>query len=272
MTRKNFNTTFTIGMLCLTLVGAFPVQAIPSSNLGFSDSSNPALSTVKQLSLNASSDDFAGDERPGSRTSGGSRGPCLDQVIALVPGTGDIPIEETLCETPSSSLLTRTVDDTPTFWFYVPASSRFNAQVGTVAEFVLLDKNGQAIQTRQIPLSNASGIVSVQLTHALELNQSYQWMFSILLNSRNPSQNPAVDGWVRRIDPNPALSNDLAQATSDVERIAAYAHHGIWQDALTDLAALRQTDPNNTALMTDWHDLLNSVGLGAIADAPFLEP
>lgn len=271
MNRKEFpNTTFIAGMLLSTFFYALQVQAASVGNRVSSSISNSAFSTLKQLSFNASSDDFAGDERPGNRTSGGSRGSCLDQLIALVPGSGEIPVGEATCEPPSSSLLAQTVDDTPTFWFYVPAYSQSSSQPSTVAEFVLLDKNGQILQTEQITLTETSGIVAVPLTQPLDLNQPYQWIFSILINSRNPSQNPTVNGWVQRVEPNLALSNDLAQASSESAQIAAYANHGVWYDALTQLAMRRQADPDNPALVTDWHDLLSSVGLRAIADAPLL--
>jgi hypothetical protein len=273
MTRtKDFCTIgFIAGMLLSMLICPLQVQAAPISHEEFSTISNPTFSRLKELVFNASSDDFAGDERPGNRTSGGSRGPCLDQLIVLVPGTEAISVEADTCETQSNSLPVRTLDDTPTFWFYIPAPSQASSRSSIEAEFVLLDKDGQILHSEQMALPETNGIVAVHLTQSLALNQSYQWIFSILINSRNPSQNPTVDGWVRRVEVDPALNYDLAQATTESARITTYANHGIWQDALTALALLRQTEPNNPALLTDWNDLLNSVGLGAIANVPLLD-
>lgn len=270
-TKPVFNITGLLGTLLSTFLCGIPVQAFPGSHAATLSTANPAFSSWKQLTFNAHPGDFAGDERPGGRTSGGSRGACLEQLIALVPGTDAIPVGAGTCETPSESLPTRTVHDTPTLWFYVPTPPASSAQPGAIVEFVLLDQTGQIQYTKPITVAETPGIVAVQ-TPSLQRNQSYQWVFSLLINARNPSQNPTVDGWVLRIEPDAALSQDLAQATSPQERIAAYASHGVWQDALTQLALLRQADPENPALLAAWHELLDSVGLGAIADAPLLRP
>ncbi len=294
------NSAFLIGVLLSTFCHTPQVQAqsvlTPSVSNSFSNSiskrdlnrgleaiASSSQPTPKSLTFNASSDDFSGDERPGNRTSGGSRGPCLEQLIALVPGIEEISTVENSCATPSRSLATQTVDDTPSFWFYLPALSGLMAQPAvqgtvphsTTAEFVLFDQNGDILYTESIELTQTaekSGIIAVQPSEPLALNQSYRWAFSIVVNTRNPSQNPTVEGWVRRVEPSPELSRDLDQSTLVTSRIAAYANRGIWQEALTELALLRRADPDDAALLSDWHDLLNSVGLGAIANAPFLNP
>jgi hypothetical protein len=55
------------------------------------------------------------------------------------------------------------------------------------------------------------------------------------------------------------------------EQINLYAANGIWHDALTNLAQLRQTNPEDAALMADWESLLKSVNLEAIATEPIVQ-
>lgn len=307
------SSVFCIGVLLSTVCHASQVQAQAVLNASGSDrvsshvsgkSLNSGLEaiasssqpTTKGLTFNASSDDFSGEERSGNRTSGGSRGPderlgdrlpgaarnpCLGQLIALVPGLEENSAVEESCTTPSPSLATQTINETPSFWFYLPALAELMAQPaleGTVpanptAEFVLFDQNGDVLYTQSIDLTQTaetSGIVAVQPSYRLSLNQSYRWVFSIVVNTRNPSQNPTVEGWVHRVEPSPEWSHELAQSASASSRIAAYANRGIWQEALTELALLRRDNPDDAALLRDWRDLLSSVGLGAIADAPLL--
>ena len=55
------------------------------------------------------------------------------------------------------------------------------------------------------------------------------------------------------------------------ERANIYALSGSFTDALTNVAQLRRQRPNDTELKTDWQDLLRSVNLGAITDAPLID-
>lgn len=246
-------------LFCAVQIGQNPVQA--------QNSQAQNVATSKPLAFNASPEDFAGRRRPRHRTSGGSRGPCSNQLIALVPGSETVESHEGICTTRSISWLTLTIADSPTFWFYIPQSS--NSE--TPAEFALLDQNHQPIFTEQITLPATSGIISLPLTQPLEMNQSYQWVFSILANPRNPSQNPKVEGLVKRVEPGARLSNQLQQATSQQEKIAIYANHGIWHDALTALAEQHFITLDSPTLMNDWSDFLKSVGLGEIAHVPLLD-
>jgi hypothetical protein len=250
---------FAIAGIVSALVYTLPTWASPT----------PAVhsSSTKQLSFNSVLEEFAGDRRPRHRTSGGSRGPCLNQLIALVPGSEQIEMHEGTCSARSVSLVSLTVDASPTFWFYIPQPP----QSGTPAEFVLLDENQQPILIEQVTLPAVAGIVAIPLSQPLAANRSYAWGFSISVNPRSSSQNPRVEGIVRRIAPTAGLSTQLQTLTSPQEQAAIYAEHGIWHDALTMLAEQRLAAPNNTTLITDWSHFLDSAGLGAIATAPFLD-
>ncbi|NEO94546.1 MAG: DUF928 domain-containing protein [Moorea sp. SIO3G5] len=205
--------------------------------------------------------------RPPKRTSGGSRGLCSDQLIAIVPGSSEIVEATGNCSNDSNSSVALTLAESPTFWFYVPEQSTPELTV----EFVLVNQNQQAVLVKSMTLSGTPGIVSVPLNQPLETDQLYRWQFSVLVNPQNPSGNPAVEGLVKRITPDSSLSSKLNAATSPRDRIAIYASHGIWHDAMTALAQLRSQKPEDSRLERDWQDFLGSVGLRAIAVKPLVD-
>ncbi|WP_424097174.1 DUF928 domain-containing protein [Moorena producens] len=204
--------------------------------------------------------------RPPKRTSGGSRGLCSDQLIAIVPGSSEIVEATGNCSNDSKSFLALTLAESPSFWFYVPKQSTPELTV----EFVLLDHNQHSLLQETIRLSGTPGIVRVPLSKPLETDQVYRWQFSVVVNRRR-SGNPKVEGLVKRIIPDSTLSSKLKAATSPRERIAVYASHGIWHDAMTALAELRYQKPDDLRLERDWQDFLGSVGLRAIAVKPLVD-
>jgi hypothetical protein len=217
--------------------------------------------------LSAQSDlDGEQEGRPPNRTSGGSRSPCLEQLVALVPGKGTIDAQVGNCATESQSSLALTLAETPTFWFYLPEQSTSEL----AAEFVLLEGD-RLIYKQQIPLTGTPGVISIRPNQSLETNKRYRWVFSILVNPQRPSQNPAVEGLIQRIEPDSTLSSQLKAATTEQERIAIYIQNGIWHDALTGLGKLYSANPGDSHLLADWSSLLGSVGLGAIAQIPIVD-
>ncbi|NEQ08425.1 MAG: DUF928 domain-containing protein [Moorea sp. SIO4E2] len=211
--------------------------------------------------------DFDDVGRPPKRTSGGSRGLCSDQLIAIVPGSSEIVEATGNCSNDSNSSLALTLAESPTFWFYVPEQSTRELTV----EFVLLNQNQQAVLVKSMTLSGTPGIVRVRLNQPLQTDQLYRWQFSVLVNPQNPSGNPTVEGLVKRITADSTLSSKLNAATSPRDRIAIYASHGIWHDAMTALAQLRSQKPEDSRLERDWEDFLGSVGLRAIAVKPLVD-
>jgi hypothetical protein len=55
-----------------------------------------------------------------------------------------------------------------------------------------------------------------------------------------------------------------------LQQVAIYASNGIWYEALTTLAQLRQNSPQDATLQQEWQDLLIFVGLNDIAAKPLL--
>jgi hypothetical protein len=207
-----------------------------------------------------------GEGRPPNRTSGGSRGTCSQQVVALIPGEGTVQILPDNCATSSQSLLTLTVSATPTFWFYVSTK----ATPDLFAEFVLYEGD-RFVYKQRIPLSGTPGTISFRPDRPLDTNKRYRWFFSVSTNPQRPSQNPVVAGYVRRIVPDVTLSRQLKAVDSKRGRIAIYARNGIWHEAITELGALHRANPKDSSWQADWSSLLNSVGLEAIAEIPLVD-
>jgi hypothetical protein len=239
---------WTIVLILINIFYIVPVDANNSRRLTFNPTATPA--------------DFAGSSRPRYRTSGGSRGTCANQLVALVPGSGGVNLQNE-CAFQSVTLPALTLDDTPTLWFYIPQLSSADVP----AEWVLLDENQQPLQTERIVLSSSPGIISFTLTQPLEADRAYTWVFSILANPQSPSLNPKVEGMIQYRIANARLQAQL-QNLSQLEKIKIYANQSLWHDALTLLAEQRLTAPDDATLTTHWTDFLNSVGLGAIAEAP----
>lgn len=79
-----------------------------------------------------------------------------------------------------------------------------------------------------------------------------------------------VRGWVKRMPLVPDLEGLLKAATTPRKRIAVYAQNGIWHEAVTELAKLRLTEPQNSTLNSDWTTLLSDVGLEKVAGEPII--
>lgn len=197
----------------------------------------------------------------GQRTEGASRGcenmgkqPNLSKekvLTALVPVYGSRDSELIWGITTASR---------PIFWFYVPYSSKLEA------EFVLQDEAEQTVYQTPVTLSGTPGLVSLSLPSKaapLEIGKRYHWYFNIYCQ---PQQPPVfVDGWIKREELNPALKSQLEKATQK-KRVALYAANGIWYDALSASAELRRINPKDT----NWVALLRAAGLDDIALEPMV--
>lgn len=195
--------------------------------------------------------------RPGRRSSAASRaGSCVE--------TGQLPTPVTPKTDPQL-----TTAAYPSFFVYVPQNS------AQAFEFVLQDNtSNQELYKTTLKPTKQSGIVRVTFPAntnlpSLQNGKEYDWSFSIVCDTQSRDKDIEVTGSIQRIQTEPNLAIQLQKAQPR-ERAALYATSGIWQDTLTTIADLRRTSPNDLALKTDWEDLLKSVGLEKIAQAPLL--
>ena len=208
-------------------------------------------------------DGFTGRGSPNRRSSGGSRGDCSTLLVALVPGDTALDVSESGCSLPSSSEPALTTAATPVLWFHVPTQS-----APIEGEFALLDDTQLALSVQTVTLPQDGGIVGIQVDTELDVGRTYNWVFSMLANSRNPAENPRVAGALQRIEPSPELLTEINNTESLQQQAEIWLSQGVWHNALTTVATLRQADTEGTFAEDQWQEFLGAAGLETIADAP----
>lgn len=157
----------------------------------------------------------------------------------------------------------------PTFFVDLPKSS------AKAAELRLFSSNKERmIYETTVTLPNKPGIVSFSLPAngtlpPLEVGKSYYWQLAVICDPDDRSGDVLVEGPVQRVELNSSLVNELRKAPSR-EHPAIYAEAGIWYEALTSLAKLRRSSPNDSTITADWTELLKSAGLDAVAQKPLI--
>ncbi len=201
---------------------------------------------------------------PSQRKAGGSRG-CMDVNVQNMQSKNKILTALAPEYSGSQLVLGLTTQVRPTFWFYVPYKSD-----STYAKLVLEDELNQTIY--KTPLTGTPGVVSVSLpstSEALKIGKRYHWYFNIYCKQDNQFLT-SIEGDVQLQPLNPIVQSQLDKATPQ-QQVALYAANGIWYEALTTLANLRRTSPQDTNLASDWASLLESVGLQNIAAEPIVD-
>ena len=163
----------------------------------------------------------------------------------------------------------RTVSDYPTFFFYLPQP---NAEL---AEFTLEDENGNLIYGQALTIKNLSGVIGVSIpantnVPPLEVGKKYTWVFSLVCDPEDRASDRVERGVVRRVELSAEILRELEKADPR-RKTFIYAKNGIWQEALSNLAAARRANPNEPLFKSDWESLLDSVTLREIAQEPIVE-
>ncbi|GAA6622320.1 DUF928 domain-containing protein [Scytonema sp. NUACC26] len=192
----------------------------------------------------------------GRKRGGAVRGPCRQlsqQIIALVPSTDNgVPFIE------------QTISQRPTFWFYIPRLPIEQVK----AEFLLLNEQGKEIGSEIFPLRSQPGIIRLQMPSKilpLEPNKTYRWAFSAICNPEDRSADVTVNGWLKHTAADSNLNQRL-KSTSGREQVFVYTDSQLWYETLTKLAELRQQNPQDVTIQTDWANVLRLMGLPE--DAP----
>ncbi|MEB3886221.1 DUF928 domain-containing protein [Lyngbya sp. CCY1209] len=160
-----------------------------------------------------------------------------------------------------------TAAERPTFLFYVPYSSEPPREV----ELVLLDEAENEIFNQKITPAEIPGIISISLpdgAEPLEVGKTYRWQFSYICNPRIRAEDDYVEGAIERVAIDDELSRQLEAVNTPSERAELYAKAGLWYETLTELAKMRQMQPQNPETLAEWRELLDSVGLGHLAEEP----
>lgn len=211
---------------------------------------------------------------PGNREGGAVRGVrgcnrVNKPLTALMPVIREPSGETRPRTTPlasAQSVWGLTVSERPNFWFYVPYTLTSTDSI----EFVLQDEQGNELyQAKFSGAQTSPGIVGVQLPSPvppLEVGKLYHWFFFVNCGSSEPV---FVEGWVQRTSLSSELQAQLEQATPQ-DKAKLYANNGIWFEALTTLAQLREKKLDDAQVLANWKELLESVGLQAIVSEPIM--
>lgn len=210
---------------------------------------------------------FPRNGAPIGRRQGGARRTGTQCPDLKMPITALVPGEETADE--SKSFLAYTVSEYPTFWVYVPQLPT-NLRTG---EFVFQDELGKDIYRTPLTLPEKSGAIGISLPqspeYALKTNNKYQWYFKVYCGDRqNTSEYFSVKAGVQRVALTSQLESQLKAAKP--REYNAYAVNYIWQDAVTNLADMRQSNSSDRTLSDDWTNLLTAEGLSEFASAPIV--
>jgi len=193
-----------------------------------------------------------GANAPTSATGGASRdsGSCLTGTQA----SNFVPV------LPQSNI-GLTVKERPTFFVNLPQNS---------AKGILLsvqDEDRTYYYKTTVNSPKKAGVFAITLPEdapALEVGKNYQWHVVLLCNEQLEPDSPSVSGWVKRVE----VAALETEATPSAKSVSLYGERGIWYDMLSSLAELRNSQPDNAALVTDWQNLLVSVGLEEVASQP----
>jgi hypothetical protein len=154
-----------------------------------------------------------------------------------------------------------TQENRPNFLVYLPQT---NAKT---VEFSLYDEKMNGIYQVSVPVPNQAGLVNIRLPDnapALVKDKPYYWSFALVCNAADRTEDWVVGGWIEYTEPNANVQKQLDQVAG-IEDVSIYAKNGFWYDAVTKLVELQQATPNQPQLAKTWIELLQSVGLGAIA-------
>lgn len=188
-----------------------------------------------------------GDAAPDHYMGSGTRRAELTEIVPLLP----------------PAKYGRTIEAHPTLLVYVPPTQ--NPQK---VFFSVQDENRQNLYQTTLELSGEGGIIRITLPESapeLEVGKTYAWFLAPV-----PSEgflrpdNYGVVGWVKRVEP----PVEMAAASNAIERAMAYGASGVWYDTLNLVAAAQQEQPHNPTLVSEWQDLLEQVGLEAVAAQP----
>jgi hypothetical protein len=172
-----------------------------------------------------------------------------------------------------------TVSEYPKFYWYVPAATSLDessSERPLTVQFALIDIESDPPVVYEKKLSVTSGgIMSHQLSPEeaapLAENKQYYWLVKMVCDSEDSSADPFVDGWVERIPLSDELQAELDNATEN-DRPSIYAREGIWYEALTSLAGLREKNPEDETILSRWSEFLQSVNLGDLTEEPVIQP
>lgn len=159
-----------------------------------------------------------------------------------------------------------TLKERPSIFIYLPNTS--------ARQMVLTfqDQGGKFYERAFFPIPARAGIVSITLPDdklPLTVGKNYQWSLAIVCGETIQPDDPVFKGWVQRVARSPELDREI-ESKSIIEQAVWYGAKGYWYDMLETMVQELRLHPNDAKLNVLWRDLLESVGLNAIASEPLI--
>lgn len=154
-----------------------------------------------------------------------------------------------------------TLAEHPTIFVYLPNTS---------ARQVVLtfqDEAGNSYKPLFLAIASRNGIAGFSLPDnqlPLLVGKNYKWSLAVVCGDTLQPSDPVFRGWVQRVARTADLEREL-QKKSVIEQMQWYAKNGYWYDWLEVMVQVRRTQPNDAKIASQWREMLESVGLGAIA-------
>lgn len=160
-----------------------------------------------------------------------------------------------------------TLQDYPTLFWYMPQLKSAPNRL----ELMITSADKDNYKTYKFsPSSQNAGVMSLILPSELgplEEGKEYKWEIRLYCTSE---MFITATGNIQRLSSNnPELTKKL-ESVSIEDYPAILAQAGVWYDALSTLAALRQDKPNDSGLAQDWANLLKMIGFEKISSAPLV--
>ena len=187
---------------------------------------------------------------PDHRKPAGTRGPCEETEFPLTP----------LLPDPNPDFFGLTVNEHPTFWFYVPYAAKRTGY----GQFSLEEEDsGKLLWRSPFRLPRTPGLVKVSLPtqeKSLDDHKLYRWYFTIYCTPQGSFEPDYVfhTGLIQKVTHPEAkgLFNQLNLR----ERLNFYLEHKIWYDATVHLEDIRSSS-------RDWNHFLESIDLSDLQEA-----
>jgi hypothetical protein len=230
-----------VTVLAIALWAVLEATISFTSNLapGWTQPSSPKIATLPPAPGTGTPDS---GQTPGGTRSPEQVGACKQTnktLTALVPEKGNQGL---------------TTAEHPVLWFYIPYAPEDIHSI----EFSVLENDDKATFYRIfLQLTKTPGVIGIALPstpeYSLKLNRSYHWSLTINCDPQDqPEEAIILDGWVTRVQPSPELVGV------------------IWHDELTNRAKRYLLEPQNIEVKNAWVELLQSVGLEELAQAPLV--
>jgi hypothetical protein len=241
----------TVGLISPTL-GAIAM----TPQLGSSESNAQTLISIGFPPVPSGQERITGGTGGGGTRSGGDA--CasengVSEVIPLIP-TNQIP---------------NTVAPNPSLYIYVPQTK------AQVAEFVVMDLQGDYLYSQKFKLSGQAGIAKIKLPEtneqgkslSLEKDKFYYWEFAIVCDQSDRASDIYAWGTFNRSQLDQSLDQALKNKSNPLEKATIYAQNRLWNETLEEMIQIRNTQPQ------EWQDLLKSIGIeeNQVIQAPMIQ-